>query len=101
MLYIKPLQLILNTTARLVFNLPNFSHVTPLLCTLHWLQVKAHIQYKTMVLAYRAPPYLQVMIKPCTPTRALRSGTAGLLAFLLLREGSFRLGPFFSVLAPQ
>ncbi|KAK6301287.1 hypothetical protein J4Q44_G00293850, partial [Coregonus suidteri] len=34
---IKPLQLIQNAAARLVFNLPKFSHVTPLLRTLHWL----------------------------------------------------------------
>jgi hypothetical protein len=56
-----------------VFNLPKFSHVTPLLRTLHWLPVKERILNKTMVLAYRtargtAPPYLQAMLKPYTPT---------------------------------
>uniref|UniRef100_A0A3B1J3V1 Reverse transcriptase domain-containing protein n=1 Tax=Astyanax mexicanus TaxID=7994 RepID=A0A3B1J3V1_ASTMX len=35
----KPLQLIQNAAARLVFNLPKFSHVTPLLRSLHWLPV--------------------------------------------------------------
>ncbi|KAK6329290.1 hypothetical protein J4Q44_G00012680 [Coregonus suidteri] len=44
-----------NAAARLVFNLPKFSHVTPLLRTLHWLPVEARIRYKTMVLAYGAP----------------------------------------------
>ncbi|XP_055720116.1 uncharacterized protein LOC129812519 [Salvelinus fontinalis] len=38
---IKPLQLIQNAAARLVFNLPKFSHVTPLLRSLHWLPVEA------------------------------------------------------------
>ncbi|XP_052334395.1 uncharacterized protein LOC127911472 [Oncorhynchus keta] len=47
---IKPLQLIQNAAARLVFNLPKFSHVTPLLRSLHWLPVEARIRYKTMVL---------------------------------------------------
>ncbi|KAM9540282.1 uncharacterized protein ACWYII_038389 [Salvelinus alpinus] len=51
---IKPLQLIQNAAARLVFNLPKFSHVTPLLRSLHWLPVEARIRYKTMVLAYGA-----------------------------------------------
>ena len=49
---VKPLQLIQNAAARLVFNLPKFSYVTLLLRTLHWLPVEAHIHYKTMVLTY-------------------------------------------------
>ncbi|XP_055746967.1 uncharacterized protein LOC129829313 [Salvelinus fontinalis] len=74
---IKPLQLIQNAAARLVFNLPKFSHVTPLLRSLHWLPVEARIRYKTMVLAYgavrgTAPQYLQALIRPYTQTRALQ-----------------------------
>ncbi|KAL7881425.1 hypothetical protein AOLI_G00082730 [Acnodon oligacanthus] len=38
---IKPLQLIQNAATQLVFNLPKFSHITPLLCSLHWLPVAA------------------------------------------------------------
>jgi hypothetical protein len=81
---IKPLQLIQDAAACLVFNLPKFSHVTTLLRTLHWLPVEAQIHYKTMVLAYgtargTAHPYLQAMLKPYTPTRALSSATSGLL----------------------
>ena len=51
---IRPLQLIQNAAARLVFNLPKFTHTTPLLCSLHWLPVDARIRFKTLVLAYRA-----------------------------------------------
>lgn len=43
-----------NTAAHLVFNLPKFSHVTHLLHELHWLPVAALIQFKTMVLAFKA-----------------------------------------------
>ena len=43
---IQPLQLIQNAAARLVFNLPKFSHVTPLLRSLHWLPVAARIRFK-------------------------------------------------------
>jgi hypothetical protein len=65
----KPLQLIQNVAALLVFNLSKFSHVPPLLRTPHWLPVEVCIHYKTMVLTYitargTAPPYLQAMLKP-------------------------------------
>ncbi|KAM9531127.1 uncharacterized protein ACWYII_042538 isoform 2-T2 [Salvelinus alpinus] len=105
---IKPLQLIQNASARLVFNFPKFSHVTPLLRSLHWLLVEARIRYKTMVLAYgavrgTAPPYLQALIRPYTQTRALRSSTSGLLASLPLRKYSSRSAQskLFAALAPQ
>ncbi len=58
----KPLQMIQNAAARLVFNEPKRAHVTPLFVSLHWLQVAARIQFKTLMLAYRtttgsAPTY--------------------------------------------
>ncbi|KAJ8381302.1 hypothetical protein SKAU_G00020800 [Synaphobranchus kaupii] len=43
---ILPLQLVQNPATRLVFNLPKFSHVTPLLRSLHWLPVAARIRFK-------------------------------------------------------
>ena len=49
-----PLQLIQNAAARLVFNLPKFTHTTQLLSSLHWLPVAARIRFNTLVLAYRA-----------------------------------------------
>ncbi|KAI5091735.1 hypothetical protein C0J45_18941 [Silurus meridionalis] len=45
-LAIRPLQMIQNAAARLVFNLPKFSHTTPLLRSLHWLPVAARIRFK-------------------------------------------------------
>ncbi|KAJ8405308.1 hypothetical protein AAFF_G00322990, partial [Aldrovandia affinis] len=82
---IRPLQLIQNAAARLVYNLPRHSHVTPLLTTLHWLPVIACIKFKTLVLAYQAvkgsaPTYLLKIFKPYTPARSLRSATSGRLA---------------------
>ncbi len=41
---IKPLQMIQNAAARLVFNEPKRAHVTPLFVSLHWLPVAARIQ---------------------------------------------------------
>ncbi len=42
---IKPLQMIQNAAARLVFNEPKRTHVTPLFISLHWLPVAAHIKF--------------------------------------------------------
>ncbi|KAJ8371605.1 hypothetical protein AAFF_G00306910, partial [Aldrovandia affinis] len=71
---IKPLQLVQNAAARLVFNQPKFTHVTPLLSSLHWLPIAACIRFKSLVLAFQAaggtaPPYLQSLITPYTPPR--------------------------------
>ncbi|KAI5614117.1 hypothetical protein C0J50_3838, partial [Silurus asotus] len=60
---IRPLQMIQNAAARLVFNQPKFSHTTPLLRSLHWLPVAARIRFKTLMLVYKAkngpaPSYL-------------------------------------------
>ncbi|KAI4882365.1 hypothetical protein NFI96_002889 [Prochilodus magdalenae] len=44
----RPLQLVQNAAARLIFNLPKFTHVTPLLRSLHWLPVAARIRFKTL-----------------------------------------------------
>ena len=48
---------------------------------LHWLPVAAHIQFKRMVLAFKAvngtaPIYLQTLVRPHAPVRALRSSTS-------------------------
>ncbi len=50
---IKPLQMIQNAAAQLVFKEPKRAHVTPLFVSLHWLPVAARIQFKTLMLAYK------------------------------------------------
>ncbi len=50
---IKPLQMIQNVAARLVFCDPKKAHVTPLFISLHWLPVAARIKFKTLMFAYR------------------------------------------------
>ncbi|KAJ8413309.1 hypothetical protein AAFF_G00093050 [Aldrovandia affinis] len=102
---IRPLQLIQNAAARLVYNLPRHSHVTPLLTTLHWLPVIARIKFKTLVLAYQvvkgsAPTYLLKILKPYTPARPLCSATSGRLAPPPLRTCASR-SRLLMVLAPR
>ncbi len=65
---IKPLQMIQNAAARLVFNEPKRAHVTPLFISLHWLPVAARIKFKTLMLAYKtatgsAPSYIHSLGK--------------------------------------
>ena len=55
--WIEVLQLIQNAAARLIFNVPRYTHTTPLLTDLHWLPVIARIKFKTLVLAYVRPGF--------------------------------------------
>ncbi|KAK2899404.1 hypothetical protein Q8A73_012533 [Channa argus] len=75
---IKPLQMIQNAAAHLIFNQPKKTHVTPLFRSLHWLPVAARIRFKALSLAYRvvnstAPAYLNSLIQVYNPSRPLRS----------------------------
>ncbi|KAK3567182.1 hypothetical protein QTP86_011887 [Hemibagrus guttatus] len=88
---IRPLQMIQNAAARLVFNLPKFSHTTPLLHSLHWLPVAARIRFKTLMLAYKAkngpaPSYLKALVTSRTAPRLLRSTSTARLVPPSLRE---------------
>ncbi len=62
---IKPLQLIQNAAARVVFNEPKKAQVTPLFIRLHWLPIAARIKFKVLMFAYKtttgtAPIYLNL-----------------------------------------
>ncbi|KAK3534277.1 hypothetical protein QTP86_008690 [Hemibagrus guttatus] len=101
-----PLQMIQNAAARLVFNLPKFSHTTPLLRSLHWLPVAAPIRFKTLMLAYKAkngpaPSYLKALVTSCTAPRLLRSTSTARLVPPSLREKGRYTSRLFSVLAPR
>ena len=48
---------------RLICSTPRFSHVTPVLFALHWLPVKFRIDFKILIITFRAihgqaPPYI-------------------------------------------
>ena len=63
------LQMILNSAARIVRQLPRFSreHITPICIELHFLPIKARIKYKICLLAFKAltlsqPIYIRNML---------------------------------------
>ncbi len=77
---IKPLQLIQNAAARLIFNEPKRTHVTPLFINLHWLPIAARIKFKALMFVYKttsgsAPLYLNSVLQTYVPSRSLRSAS--------------------------
>ena len=58
------IQRVLNASARLVCNAHRFCHITPILRDLHWLPIRAHINFKVLLITFKAlhglaPQYLQ------------------------------------------
>ncbi len=101
---IKPLQMIQNAAARLVFNEPKRAHVSPLFVSLHWLPVAARIQFKTLMLAYRtttgsAPTYFHSLLRIYIPSRSLRSVSERRLV-VPSQRGSKSLSRTFSFTVP-
>src|SRR4029434_4069808 len=102
-LSVKPLQMIQNAAARLVFNQPKRAHVTPLLIDLHWLPVAGRIKFKSLMLAYRvlsgsAPTYLNALVRANVTPRTLRSSSERRLALPSVQARQSRL---FSFVVPR
>ncbi len=101
---IKPLQMIQNATARLVFSKPKRAHITPLFVSLHWLPVAARIKFKTLMLSYRtatgsAPSYFHSLMTIYIPPRSLRSASERRL-FVPSQRGTKLLSRTFSFTVP-
>jgi len=72
---IHKLQRVQNAAARLVTKTKMREHITPVLRQLHWLPVKERINYKILLLTYKAlngqgPVYIKDMLVPCTGLRS-------------------------------
>ena len=53
--------------ARLIFKIPRFYHISPILCTLQWLPVEFRIHFRIIIITFKAihgkaPVYLQELI---------------------------------------
>ena len=53
-IHINKLQHVQNAAARLICSTPRFSHVTPVLFSLHWLPVKFRIDFKILIITFKA-----------------------------------------------
>ena len=82
-----------------------YEHITPVLRRLHWLPVEQRIQYKILLLTFKAlngssPSYIRDLVKQYSPPRSLRTKELHLLT-----RGTFRLITYgkraFSTAAPE
>ncbi len=74
------LQLVQNSAARVLSRTPFNEHISPVLQQLHWLPVKYRVEFKILLLTYKAlhnlaPQYLNQLLHVYTPSRALRSSS--------------------------
>ncbi|KAI5608107.1 hypothetical protein C0J50_9600, partial [Silurus asotus] len=81
---INKLQLVQNAAARVLTRSRKYDHITPVLISLHWLPIKSRIDYKILLLTYKAlnglaPQYLSELLYQYDPPRLLRSKGAGYL----------------------
>ena len=109
--HIAPLQRIQNTAARLITRTKKSEHITPVIQSLHWLQIHQRIIFKILLFVYKikhdlAPSYLKALVSfrsssSSSTTRRLRSAS---IAHLQLSPGPrtrTRYGDrAFSVIAP-
>ena len=85
------LQRVLNVSARQVYNAPRFCHIPPLLRSLHWLPVKARIQFKILLITFKAihglaPKYLCDLLTFKSSLYNLRSSGSILLSMPAVRS---------------
>ena len=76
------LQRIQNAAARMITGAKMRDHMQPILKDLHWLPIKFRIDYKILLMTYKAmnnlaPTYIKDLLKPVTHTRGLRSVSRG------------------------
>jgi len=99
------LQLVQNKAARLVTLTKKRDHVTPVLCRLHWLPVDVRIDFKVLLMVYKAlhglaPYYIRELLNDYQPTRQLRSSSNIMLQ--IPRTRTVRYGDrAFSAYAPK
>lgn len=72
------LQVVQNSAARLLCNVPRRMSATQALCDLHWLKIADRVAFKTLCLMFKihqgsAPAYLHNLVRPYQPNRSLRS----------------------------
>ena len=72
------LQSVQNAAARVVTRSSKYCHITPLFVNLHWLPVSYRVEFKVLLMVYKAlhnqaPQYISSLLKTKQSTRAMRS----------------------------
>ena len=81
---INKLQLVQNTAAQVLTRTRKYDHISPVLSKLLWLPIKHHINFKILLITYKAlnglaPQYLSELLTHYGPSRLLRSQNSGQL----------------------
>ncbi len=88
------LQRLQNSAPRLVTRTRTRESITPILKDLHWLPIRARMDFKILVLTYQcihgtAPVYLQRLVQEYKTTRNLRSSHKSLLTPPVIKTKSY------------
>ncbi len=79
---INKLQMVQNAAARVLTRTRKYDHISPVLSTLYWLNIKHCIDFKILLITYKAlnglaPQYLSKLLVHYSPPRPLRSQNSG------------------------
>ena len=102
---LKKLQSVQNAAARLITRTRKYEHSTPVLADLHWLPIADRIKFKILLLTFKAlnkqaPNYICELITRYSPSRSLRSSSAGFLDPVKFNLKNYRQRAF-AVVAPK
>ncbi len=79
---INKLQMVKNAAARILTRTRKYDHISPVLSTLHWLLIKHRIDFKILLITYKAlnglaPQYLSELLSHYSPPCPLRFQNSG------------------------
>ncbi len=102
---INKLQMVQNAAARVLTRTRKYDHISPVLPTLHWLPTKHHIDFKILLITYKAlnglaPLYLSKLLSHYSPPRPVRSQNSGHLIIPRISKSTAG-GRSFFYLAPK
>ncbi len=94
-----------NAAARVLTRTRKYDHISPVLSTLHWLPTKHRIDFKILLITYKAlnglaPQYLSELLSHYSPPRPLRSQNSGHLIIPRISKSTVG-GRSYSYLAPK
>ncbi len=102
---INKLQMVQNAAARVLTRTRKYDHISPVMSTLHWLPIKHRIDFKILLIIYKAlnglaPQYLSELLLHYSPPRPLRSQNSGYLIIPRISKPTAG-GRSFFYLAPK